>query len=78
MMTKTIEQFDVLDTETLASVQGGDVFSCILGTAGSAGLGFLGGVSAGTVTIPIVGTVSGAGLGAWAGAATGAATFCRP
>ncbi|EMB54508.1 hypothetical protein SMU3_04371 [Streptococcus mutans 11A1] len=57
-----------MDNEALSTVEGGGMIRCALGTAGSAGLGFVGGMGAGTVTLPVVGTVS--------GAAVGAATFC--
>lgn len=49
---------------------------CVLGTAGSAGLGFLAGSAAGTVTVPFLGTVSGAAIGGWSGAMVGVAEFC--
>ena len=48
---------------------------CVLGTADSAGLGFLGRVRAGTVTV--IGTVSGGALGDWSGGDAGAASFCK-
>lgn len=71
-----LDKFIVLDTEMLATVEGGGIVGCVLGTAGSAGLGFLGGTTSGTFTVPIIGTVSGATVGAWSGAAVGIATFC--
>lgn len=52
------------------------VVKCIGGTAGSAGLGMLGGAGVGTVTIPLIWTVSGTALGGWSGALVGVATFC--
>ena len=53
----------------------GDLIGCVLGTADSAGLGFLGRVRAGTVTV--IGTVSGVALGDWSGGGAGAASFCK-
>ncbi len=52
-----------MDNDRLSAVEGGGMIRCALGTAGSAGLGFVGGMGAGTVTLPVVGTVSGAALG---------------
>lgn len=74
-MEKTI-YFEELLQNDLKEIQGGGVVGCVLGTAGSAGLGFLAGTGAGTVTLPIIGTVSGGAFGAWSGGAMGAATFC--
>ncbi|BAQ24944.1 bacteriocin class II family protein [Streptococcus troglodytae] len=76
MNTQAFEQFNVMDNEALSTVEGGGMIRCALDTAGSAGLGFVGGMGAGTVTLPVVGTVSGTALGNWSGAAVGAATFC--
>lgn len=75
MMT-TMEQFAVINSEMLAGVEGGGWAKCVLGTAGSAGLGFLAGAGAGTFTIPIIGTVSGGAIGGWSGAAAGYASYC--
>ncbi|EMC31039.1 hypothetical protein SMU86_03916, partial [Streptococcus mutans U2A] len=41
--------FNVMDNEALSTVEGGGMIRCALGTAGSAGLGFVGGMGAGTV-----------------------------
>lgn len=76
MTTKIINNFNSLNSEDLSIIQGGGVIGCVVGTAGSAGLGFLTGTSVGTVTFPIVGTVSGGAFGAWSGAGLGMATFC--
>lgn len=76
MNTQTISQFELLDTELLAAVEGGGWIKCGLGTVGGALTGGVTGSAIGTVTLPIVGTVSGAAAGFWGGAATGAATFC--
>lgn len=68
--------FEEMVQRDLEEVCGGGVIGCVLGTAGSAGLGFLTGAGAGTVTVPIIGTVSGGALGAWSGAGVGVASFC--
>ena len=52
MNTQAFEQFNVMDNEALSTVEGGGMIRCALGTAGSAGLGFVGGMGAGTVTPP--------------------------
>ncbi len=49
MNTQAFEQFNVMDNEALSTVEGGGMIRCALGTAGSAGLGFVGGMGAGTV-----------------------------
>ncbi|EAE0903711.1 ComC/BlpC family peptide pheromone/bacteriocin [Listeria monocytogenes] len=72
-----VVDFEELVQSEQEEVYGGGAIGCVLGTAGSTGLGFLAGVGAGTVTLPIIGTVSGGALGGWSGAAMGAATFCR-
>ena len=71
-MNAVLNQFEVMDDIKLSSVEGGGWVRCALGTAGSAGLGFLTGSGAGTFTFPIVGTIS----GGWSGGAVGIATFC--
>lgn len=76
MNTKTISQFPVLTTESLATIIGGGWIKCALGTVGGALTGGVAGGAVGTVSLPIVGTVSGVTAGFWGGAATGAATFC--
>ena len=75
-MLNTIEQFEILNTEMLEVVEGGNWLKCALGTAGSAGLGFLTGAGSGTFTVPIIGTITGGAIGGWSGAAVGVATFC--
>lgn len=74
-MNTRIEQFEHLDTEMLATVEGG-WWRCPVGVVGSVGLGFLTGTSVGTVTLPVIGTVSGAALGTWSGIGVGVANFC--
>ncbi|MFC3932590.1 Blp family class II bacteriocin [Streptococcus dentapri] len=71
MNTQTIQQFDVLDAEMLAGIEGGGWwpswdeiwkgFKCVAGTAGSTGLGAL-------AESPVLGGLSGFGVGI--------ATFC--
>ena len=75
-MNAVLNQFEVMDDIKLSSVEGGGWVRCALGTAGSAGLGFLTGSGAGTSTFPIVGTISGGAIGGWSGGAVGIATFC--
>ena len=75
-MNAVLNQFEVMDDIKLSSVLGGGWVRCALGTAGSAGLGFLTGSGAGTFTFPIVGTISGGAIGGWSGGAVGIATFC--
>ena len=74
-MNAVLNQFEVMDDIKLSS-EGGGWVRCALGTAGSAGLGFLTGSGAGTFTFPIVGTISGGAIGGWSGGAVGIATFC--
>ena len=52
-MNAVLNQFEVMDDIKLSSVEGGGWARCALGTAGSAGLGFLTGSGAGTFTFPI-------------------------
>jgi hypothetical protein len=73
---ETTVSFQEISQKDMEEVYGGGVVGCVLGTAGSAGLGFLAGAGAGTVTLPVIGTVSGGAFGAWSGGAVGAATFC--
>lgn len=75
-MNAVLNQFEVMDDIKLSSVEDGGWVRCALGTAGSAGLGFLTGSGAGTFTFPIVGTISGGAIGGWSGGAVGIATFC--
>ena len=75
-MNAVLNQFEVMDDIKLSSVEGGGWVRCALGTAGSAGLGFLTGSGASTFTFPIVGTISGGAIGGWSGGAVGIATFC--
>mgnify|MGYP000940466810 CR=1 FL=1 len=44
MNTQAFEQFNVMDNEALSTVEGGGMIRCALGTAGSAGLGFVRGM----------------------------------
>ena len=76
MYTKMMEQFEIMDTDMLACVEGGGWIKCGLGVVGGALTGGVAGGAVGTVTLPFFGTVSGAAAGFWGGAATGAATFC--
>ena len=76
MNTKMMEQFEIMDTDMLACVEGGGWIKCGLGVVGGALTGGVAGSAVGTVTLPIIGTVSGAAAGFWGGAATGAAKFC--
>lgn len=64
MNTKTMEQFTILDTEMLATVEGGWK-RCFAGTAGGTLTGYVGWV----IGSAIIGGAAGGGL-------TGAATFC--
>ena len=75
-MNAVLNQFEVMDDIKLSSVEGGGWVRCALGTAGSAGLGFLTGSWAGTFSFPFVGTISGGAIGGWSGGAVGIATFC--
>jgi hypothetical protein len=60
----------------MEDLTGGGFWRCALGTAGSAGLGFLAGSGYGTLfTLGPIG-VTGAALGTISGAFVGAATFC--
>ena len=52
-MNAVLNQFEVMDDIKLSSVEGGGWVRCALGTAGSAGLGFLTGSGAGTFTFPL-------------------------
>ena len=57
MATQTIENFNTLDLETLASVEGG---GCSWrGTGGATVQGAIGGAFGGNVVLPVVGSVPG-------------------
>ncbi|MFC3932588.1 Blp family class II bacteriocin [Streptococcus dentapri] len=93
MNTQTIQQFDVLDIDMLAAIDGGDFdpYKCVAGTAGTAiGSGVAGaGVGAGigaaaTAPVaeglglgPLIGAAIGWDVGVVGGGLTGYATFCR-
>jgi hypothetical protein len=64
-----------ITSEEMAFIEGGDLFRCIVGTIGMAGLGGLSGGVAGSA-IPALGTGVGAALGTLFGGLVGAATFC--
>ncbi|WP_019776387.1 Blp family class II bacteriocin [Streptococcus sobrinus] len=53
MKTQAIERFEVMDTEALSTVEGGQAsLGCVLGTAGMAGAGFVfGGGPAGAAVL---------------------------
>ena len=69
MATQTIENFNTLDLETLASVEGG---GCSWRGAGGATVqGAIGGAFGGNVVLPVVGSVPGYLAGGVLGAAIG-------
>ena len=76
MNTKMMEQFEIMDTDVLACIEGGGWIRCGLGVVGGAVTTGIAGSALGTVTLPIIGTVSGATIGFWGGAAAGAAEYC--
>lgn len=63
MNTQTISQFELLDTELLATVEGGN-WKCTVGTVGMA------------VTTAVMSPPALWAIGYWGGDAVGAATFC--
>jgi hypothetical protein len=83
MEIKALDQFETMDTDMLAAVEGGfgwgsiwRGFKCVAGTAGTIGTGALGGSATGGLTLPIIGHVSGGIIGGISGAGVGIASFC--
>ncbi len=73
MATQTIENFNTLDLETLASVEGG---GCSWGGAGGATVqGAIGGAFGGNVVLPVVGSVPGYLAGGVLGGAGGTVAY---
>ena len=73
MATQTIENFNTLDLETLASVEGG---GCSWGGAGGATVqGAIGGAFGGNVVLPVVGSVPGYVAGGVLGGAGGTVAY---
>ena len=87
MNTRTLEQFDAMDVDMLAAVEGGNWGQCIVGTGSSALAGGLAGAGTGTAVSapaaeggglgPIAGAAIGWDLGAISGAGLGWANFCQ-
>lgn len=77
MDTKTISQFELLDTELLATFEGGN--ACAWGVGGGAATGLGTGLLAVAAMSNPVGWMAIAGVGALTvgGGLTGAAGFCR-
>ncbi|MFR4964083.1 MAG: Blp family class II bacteriocin [Streptococcus sp.] len=73
MATQTIENFNTLDLETLASVEGG---GCSWRGAGGATVqGAIGGAFGGNVVLPVVGSVHGYLAGGVLGGAGGTVAY---
>ena len=73
MATQTIENFNTLDLETLASVEGG---GCSWrGAGGAAAQGAIGGAFGGNVVLPVVGSVPGYLAGGVLGGAGGTVAY---
>ena len=73
MTTQTIENFNTLDLETLASVEGG---GCSWRGAGGATVqGAIGGAFGGNVVLPVVGSVPGYLVGGVLGGAGGTVAY---
>ncbi|EMB95347.1 hypothetical protein SMU82_06734 [Streptococcus mutans SM6] len=87
MNTRTLEQFDAMDVDMLAAVEGGNWGQCIVGTGSSALAGGLAGAGTGAAVSapaaeggglgPIAGAAIGWDLGAISGAGLGWANFCQ-
>lgn len=87
MNTRTLEQFDAMDVDMLAAVEGGNWGQCIVGTGSSALAGGLAGTGTGAAVSapaaeggglgPIAGAAIGWDLGAISGAGLGWANFCQ-
>ena len=77
MNTKTIAQFDLLNDETLATIEGG---ACSWNGAGGAAVqgaigGAIGGAFGGNIALPIIGSVPGYVGGGILGGLGGAAAY---
>lgn len=83
MNTRTLEQFDAMDVDMLAAVEGGNWGQCIVGTGSSALAGGLAGAAVSALAAeggglgPIAGAAIGWDLGAISGAGLGWANFCQ-